>query len=210
MTYSRHLREIILQNPLDYSALQVFVKWVIQISSVSSPTLGSIHPCAQLLEGIVSPTSGLLLIELWTSLASMEPSATDKQQVDRLSLAESRLLSSSNVPPNPSHPRSMVSSVSSPRILEVMSLWTLPHTRSAVDDENLMRLTESISQVCSILVQRRRKAHILHQKVLGDDHHSYYSGVRRLDNVSLSLELALLSQSDAVAVYEVQLRAIVG
>ncbi|KAH9936525.1 uncharacterized protein B0H18DRAFT_1206806 [Fomitopsis serialis] len=185
VTYSRHLRTIIRRSPLDYSALQVFVKWVVQASAVPSVTFNGIHSCAQLLEGIVSLTSGLLLVELWTSLAPLETSAASKRQVDRLALTGRRLLFSSNNATEPDNLETAGFTDPSPRILELMSLWTLPQTRSTLDDQNLTHVTESIVQNPS-----------------ENDRHNYSIDARQLDDISLNLELTILSRSNAGMVSE--------
>lgn len=148
MTYVRHLRSIIHQTPLDYSAMQVFVKWIVQRSMAFPSNHDAIQTSARSLEGVVSLRSGLLLVEVWASLASLRPSEASRSQLDRLARAGSQvtlpspcLLGSSNSTAD--------SSTSSSRILEIMSLWTLPTQRSAADNEDLINITDSIVRVSS-------------------------------------------------------------
>ncbi|KZT67287.1 hypothetical protein DAEQUDRAFT_812985 [Daedalea quercina L-15889] len=184
MTYHRRLRSIFCQSLLDYSALQVFVKWVVQASVPSSPAPGSIHACARLLEGIVSLSSGLLLVELWSSLASIEPPATSKRQIERLALAANKLPLSLDHSSH-FHDRAIDDSISTSRILELMSLWTLPQPRSAAEDEDIIRVTDAV---------------VL--KAECGDKVTQCMCVRQLDTITLNLELAILSRSRADAVYE--------
>ena len=146
MTYVRHLRWIIRRAPLDYSAMQVFVKWIVQRSATSSPSHDAIHLCARTLEGIVSLRSGLLLVEIWVTLASLRPSDASRAQVDRLAHAENEGCFSSLRPSGPND-GTEDSALSSLRALELMSLWTLPAERSAVDEEKLAHVTDVMIRV---------------------------------------------------------------
>ena len=146
LTYVRHLRSIIHRAPLDYSAIQVFVKWIVQRSTAHSPSHNAIHICARSLEEIVSLRSGLLLVEMWASLASLRPSDTSRNQVDRLARAGNQVSLPSYCLSGPSD-STVDFSTSSSRILELMSLWTLPAERSAADNEHLIRVTDMIVRV---------------------------------------------------------------
>lgn len=148
MAYARHLRSAMRRTPLDYSAIQVFVKWIVQRSTPSSPNHDAIYNCARSLEEIVSLRSGLLLVEIWTSLASLRPSDASRSQVDRLADARNQVSLPSSCPSGLDD-HTVDSSTSSSRILEVMSLWTLPQERSTADDDRLLHVTDMIMRVSS-------------------------------------------------------------
>lgn len=148
MAYARHLRSVIRRTPLDYSVIQVFVKWIVQRSTASSPNHDAIHNCARLLEGVVSLRSGLLLVDIWAALASLRPSDTSKGQVSRLAHARNQVSLPSHGPCVPDESTvDSSSSTSSSRILELMSLWMLPQETSTADNEHLLHVTDVVVRV---------------------------------------------------------------
>ncbi|CCL98515.1 uncharacterized protein FIBRA_00514 [Fibroporia radiculosa] len=127
LTCGRHLQRAVSSAQLDYSEIRVVVGWIIETLQEHQDPFVDVAPSANALVEMVSLTSGLGLIELWSSLTTLKEPLIP--EISQLESAMSRF--------NGQDARRM-------EILDLLSLLRLPGISTRSERHELAHLTENL------------------------------------------------------------------
>ncbi|OBZ68834.1 Midasin [Grifola frondosa] len=135
VSFGRCLQKAATSHSFDFSVVQVVLRWILEALCDRSDEFGSIEVHAEALHAAVSLTSGLGLVELWSSISpsnSREGSAGEVVRLEKIAYDLQR----SHDPQN-----------SRSQVLELMALWMLPQVGSEDDRRRLTTLSKHVERL---------------------------------------------------------------
>src|SRR5262245_42711956 len=84
MAYARVLRKVVADDHFDYSAVQAVSKWITNSLESASPTFSQISNDADSLQKVISLSTGLGMVEIWSRLTVQRSKVTGLAESERL------------------------------------------------------------------------------------------------------------------------------
>ncbi|KAF7795346.1 hypothetical protein EIP86_006503 [Pleurotus ostreatoroseus] len=177
LSSTEYLKTIAAQEILDYSAVLFMANMLNDIFSEPSTGFSDVVVSIKQLTGLVSPSTGLGLLEIWAAL-SRAPTAT-QDRVLQLQRAAHSL---------PLERRELRS-----QILQLLALLTLPGDRSSEENENMQSVLRKVEEVCISLISMDIALMRLTKQMQGNSEESIAKQEYSEDPLLLINELRLLA-----------------